>query len=44
MRGNVIKIYKIVKAVGKVNAELLLTENLQYQNYRTLDKTGWESV
>lgn len=43
-RGNMIKVYKIVKVVGKVNAELLLTETLQYLNYGTLDETGWESV
>lgn len=39
-----IKVYKIMKLVGKVNAELLLTETLQYQNYRTLGETGWELV
>lgn len=39
-----IKVYKIMKVVGKVNIEVLLTETLQYQNYRTLDETGWESV
>ena len=38
------KVYKMMKLVAKANAELLLTETLQYQNYRTLDETGWELV
>jgi len=39
-----IRVYKVMKMVGKVNAELSLSETLQCQNYRTLDETGWESV
>lgn len=38
--GNMIKVYKVMNVVGKVNTELLLTEILQYQYCRTLGETN----